>query len=381
MIPERKARLSPLAVRRRTQPARRSPRALHIAVAAAFVLGGAVALGGPLANVVSAATAVPVAWAPCSNVTLSSGACVPGYGSAAYNGQNGYYGLPATLSGPGQLYVSPVFCPVGSAAAKSGESCSTPFQLSLSKVNLAPSIGVIRVERFGYESSAGTNAGSAVAVLDNPLAIAGSDPGAQWCVTVPTNANPEGETCVAESTTSLPVYLAASTPPVLGTVLMCVGGEVSPTESAFEACIQSSVSTKPFTATRARSTTIRKATVTKKQISPVLVTLSAPAISNHVLAAGASANIVVTVTPATGSLTQVTLSTGLTPGTSAVVTTTKPQFTGVTTLANGVTNGFKFTFSIKAHHAGKVTVDVAAAAQLSTGTSASGAAQLAVTVG
>jgi hypothetical protein len=372
----------PFAARRRAEPARRTPWALHIAVAAAFALGGAVALSAPLSNVASGATTVPAAWVWCTNATLSSGTCVPGYGSAVYNGQNGYYGQPATLSGPEQLYLSPVFCPAGSEAAKSGESCSAPFQLSLSKVNLAPAIGVIRVVKLGYESSAGINAGAAVAVLDNPLAVVGSDPAAQWCVAVPTNANPAGETCVAESNTSLPVYLAASTPPVLGTVLMCVGGEVSPTQSAFEACIQSSVSTKPFAATKARSTTIRKIAVKKKQqTSPVSVTLSAPAISGHVLAVGASVNIVVTVTPATGSLTQATLSTGLTPGTGAVVTTTKPQFTGVTTSANGVTNGFKFTFSVKALQAGNVTVDVAAAAQLSTGTSVTGAAQLAVTVG
>jgi hypothetical protein len=79
-------------------------------------------------------------------------------------------------------------------------------------------------------------------------------------------------------------------------------------------------------------------------------------------------------------LTQATLSTGLTPGTSAVVTTTKPQFSGITS-ANGVTTGFKFTFSVKALQAGKVTVDVAAATQLSTGASATGAAQIAVSVG
>jgi hypothetical protein len=370
---------SPSALRRRDDRPRRSPRALRIFVLAAFALGSAVALAAPVADVATGAATVPTPWLWCTNATLSSGTCVPGYGSATYNGQNGYYGLPATLGGPGQLYISPVFCPAGSRAAKAGDSCSAPFQLSLAKVNLTPAIGVIRVENFGYESSSGTNAGNAVAVLDTPLAVAGSDPAAQWCTTVPTNANSSGETCVAESNTSLPVYLAAASPPVLGTVLMCVGGQLPPNRNSFEACIQSSVSTKPFAATRARSSTVRK-TVVKKQTSPVSVTLSAPAISNHVLGVGTSGSVAVTVTSTKESLSQVTLSAGVTPASSTVVATTKPQFTGISTLPNGDT-AFNFTFSVKARSAGKVTVDVGAAAQLSTGTAATGANQLKVNVG
>jgi hypothetical protein len=165
-------------------------------------------------------------------------------------------------------------------------------------------------------------------------------------------------------------------------VLICVGSEAVSPKDAFEACIQSLVSTRSFPATRAHRATVRPTAVKKKrQSSPVLVSLSAPAFSNHVLRLGTSADIVVTVTTATGTLAQVTLATGLTPGSSAVVTTSKPQFTGVSTLANGVTRGFRFTIAVRARQVGKVTIDVGATAQLSTGTAANGAAQLAVTVG
>jgi hypothetical protein len=199
-------------------------------------------------------------------------------------------------------------------------------------------------------------------------------------VTVPTSANPEGETCVAESNTSLPVYLAATSAPLLGTVLMCVGGQLAANQNAFEACLQSSVGTKPFASTRARSSTLRK-TVVKKQTSPVAVTLSAPAISSHVLAVGASGDIKVTVTATTGSLSQVTVSAGVTPVSSTVVGTTKPQFAGASVLASGVTHAMTFTLSAKALRAGKVTIDVTALAQLSAGASATGSAQLVATVG
>jgi len=346
---------------------------------AVLTLGGAVGLAVQFESVASGTTAVASPWLPCTNASLSSGTCVPGYGSAIYNGQDGYYGLPATLNGPSQLYLSPVFCPAGSPAAKAADSCSAPFQLSLAKVTLTPAIGVIGVENFGYESSAGTNAGGAVAVLDNPLAIPGSDPAAQWCVTVPTNANAGGETCIAESNTSLPVYLAANAPPVLGTVLMCVGGQVAPHQNAFEACVQTSASTKPFSTSRAKSSTIPSTTV-KKPSSPVVVVLSAPTLSNQALAVGASAAVTVTVTPATGSVTQVTLSAAPAPASSTLVATTKPQFTGAS-VANGVTHAFSFTFSIKARRAGKATVDVSAVAQLSTGVSGIGTAHLVVTAG
>jgi hypothetical protein len=238
------------AAKRGGQRAPHSPWALHLVVVVALALGGAVGLAVPFENVAGATPAGSGPWLPCTNKTLISGTCVPGYGSAIYNGKDGYYGLPATLTGPTQLYLSPVFCPAGSPAAKGSESCSAPFQLSLSKVTLTPAIGVIGVENFGFESPAGTNAGAAIATLDNPLAIPGSDPSAQWCVTVPTNANPEGETCIAESNTSLPVYLAASSPPVLGTVLICVGGQVAPHQNAFEACIQTAASTKPLSTTK-----------------------------------------------------------------------------------------------------------------------------------
>jgi hypothetical protein len=381
MTPERRPAV-PTALGGRPELAPHLRSARHLVAVAGRLLLGVTVLLVPLASGAEAATAVAAAWVPCTNATLSSGTCVPGYGSAPYNGQNGYYGLPAALAGPAQLYVSPALCPAGSAAAKSGDSCSAPFQLTLSKVTLTPAIGVVRIEQFGYESSAGTNAGSAAAALDSPLASAGSDPAAQWCATVPTDANPAGETCAPESDTSLPVYLAASSPPVLGTVLICVGSEAVSPKDAFEACIQSLVSTRSFPATRAHRATVRPTAVKKKrQSSAVLVSLSAPAFSNHVLRLGTSADIVVTVTTATGTLAQVTLATGLTPGSSAVVTTSKPQFTGVSTLANGVTRGFRFTIAVRARQVGKVTIDVGATAQLSTGTAANGAAQLAVTVG
>jgi hypothetical protein len=274
-----------------------------------------------------------------------------------------------------------VFCPAGSPAARGGESCSAPFQLSLSKVTLTPAIGVIGVENFGFESPAGTNAGAAIATLDNPLAIPGTDPAAQWCVTVPTNANPEGETCIAESNTSLPVYLAASSPPVLGTVLICVGGQVAPHQNAFEACLQAAASTKPFSTNKAKSSTISSGTTTvKKQSSPVLVALSAPTLSHSTLAVGSSAVIKVTVTAATGSLNQVTLGAAPAPSSSSLLTTTKPQVL-IPTVVNGVASAFNFTFSVKGHRAGKATIDVSAVAQLATGTTAIGTANIAVTVG
>ena len=376
-----KTKLQPLsrAARRRVRPDRRSRRAWHVVISA-LALCGSAALATPLANVAVGATTVPTPWIPCTNATLGSGTCVPGYGSAVYNGKDGYFGVPAILNGPAQLYLSPVFCPAGSPAAKSGEACSAPFQLALSKITLTPAIGVIRVENFGYESSAGTNADGAVAVLDNPLALPGSDQAAHWCVTVPTSANPQGESCIAESNTSLPVYLAATSPPVLGTVLMCVGGQLAASQNAFEACMQSSVGTKPFASTRARNSTLRK-TAVKKQTSPVAVTLSAPAISSHVLAVGTSGNIKVTVTATSGSLTQVTVRAGVTPTSSSVVGTTKPQFAGASVLSSGVTRAFTFTFSAKALKAGKVTIDVTALAQLASGAAATGSAQLVASVG
>jgi hypothetical protein len=357
--------------------ARRVAPGIRAVVAAALVFGGAVGLAVPFETVARATAAVSSPWLPCTNASLSAGTCVPGYGSAIYNGKDGYYGLPAVLSGPTQLYLSKVFCPAGSPAAKAADSCSAPFQLTLSKVTLTPAIGVVGVENFGYESRAGTNAGGAVAVLDNPLAIPGSDPAAEWCVTVPTNANVEGETCTAESNTSLPVYLAASAPPVLGTVLMCVGGEVAPHQNAFEACSQATASTKPFAATRAPSTPT-PTTIVTKQSSQVIVALSAPTISHHVLAVGASATITVTVTPATGSLTQVTVSAAPAPASSAIVSTSKPQY--VIPSATGAP-AFRFTFSAKGLSAGKATIDVSAVAQLSTSASTIGTADLAVTVG
>jgi hypothetical protein len=346
---------------------------------AVIAVTGVVGLAVPFENAASGTTTVPTPWVPCTNASLPSGTCVPGYGSAIYNGHDGYYGLPATLNGPAQLFLSPIFCPAGSPAAKASDSCSAPFQLSLSKVTLTPAIGVIGVENFGYESPGGTNAGGAVAVLDNPLAISGQNPAAQWCTTVPSNANPEGETCVAESNTSLPVYLAASAPPVLGIVLMCVGGQVAPHQNAFEACIQTTASTKPLTTTRAKTSTVPTTTV-KKQSSPVVVAISAPTLPNKVLGVGQSATVTVRVTLTTGSLSQVTLSAAPASASSALVSTTKPQVAG-DTVANGVVQAFSFTFSTKGLRAGKARVDVSAVAQLSTGTSAIGTARLAVTVG
>jgi hypothetical protein len=372
-------RRSPLLAGDRRRRRRGHTLVAHAAVVAVLALAGAAGLAVPFENIAGAAAAVSGPWSPCTNASLSSGTCVPGYGSAIYNGKDGYYGLPATLNGPAQLYLSPVFCPAGSPAAKAVESCSAPFQLSLSKVTLSPAIGVIEVENFGYESPGGTNGGGAVAVLDNPLAIPGSDPAAQWCATVPTNSNPEGETCVAESNTSLPVYLAASAPPTLGTVLMCVGGQVAPHQNAFEACIQAAASTKPFSTNKAKSST-PTTTPVKKQPSPVIVALSAPTLSNASLAVGASAAVTVTVTPATGSLSQVTLSAAPSPTSSGLVSTTKPQFASAS-VANGVTHAFTFTFSVKARKAGKATIDVSAVAELATGATAIGTAHTAVTVG
>jgi len=348
-------------------------------VAAVLVFGGAVGLAVPFETVARATVTVSSPWLPCTNASLGAGTCVPGSGSAIYNGKDGYYGLPAALAGPTQLYLSPVFCPAGSPAAKAADSCSAPFQLTLSKVNLTSAIGVVGVENFGYESPAGTNAGGAVAVLDNPLAIPGSNPTAEWCVTVPTNANAEGETCTAESNTSLPVYLAAKAPPVLGTVLMCVGGEVAPHQNAFEACAQTTASTKPFAANKPKSSTVTTTTV-PQQSSQVVVALSAPTISHTALAVGASAAITVTVTPATGSLTQVTVSAAPAPASTTLVSTTKPQFAGAS-VAGGITHAFSFTFSAKGLSAGKATVDVSVVAQLSTGASTIGTAHMTVTVG
>jgi hypothetical protein len=367
---------------RRGQLRRHFPLALRAVVVAVLALGALVGLAIPFETATGATTAVASPWLPCTNSSLSSGTCVPGYGSALFNGTDGYYGLPAVLKGPSQLYLSPVFCPAGSPAAKVADSCSAPFQLSLSKVTLTPAIGVVGVENFGYESPAGTNAGGSVAVLDNPLAIPGSDPAAQWCVIIPTNANPEGETCIAQSNTSLPVYLAASAPPVLGTVLMCVGGQVAPHQNAFEACMQTTVGTKPFSTNKAKSSTVAATTTTtvKKQSSPVVVVLSPSTLSHQALAVGASAAVTVTVTPATGSLSQVTVSAAPAPGSSTIVSTTKPQFSSAS-VTNGVMHAFSVTFSAKALRAGKATVDVTAVAQLLTGTSATGTAKLAVTVG
>jgi hypothetical protein len=377
-----RARVRPVPVGAATglRRAGHSPWALQAVVVAALALGAVVGLAVPFEDVAGATPAVSGPWLPCTNASLSSGTCVPGYGSAIYNGKDGYYGLPAALAGPTQLYLSRVFCPAGSPAAKAAESCSAPFQLTLSKVTLTPAIGVIGVENFGFESPSGTNAGGAVAVLDNPLAIPGTDPGAAWCVTVPTNANPEGETCVAESNTSLPVYLAASSPPVLGTVLMCVGGQVAPHQNAFEACLQAAASTKPFSTNKAKSSTISTGTTVKKQSSPVHVTLSAPTLSHSSLAVGASAAITVTVTSSTGSLNEVTLGAAPAPSSSSLLTTTKPQV-ALPTLVNGVASAFNFTFSVKGLRAGKATIDVSAVAQLATGATAIGTAHIAVTVG
>jgi hypothetical protein len=278
------------------------------------------------------------------------------------------------------LYLSPVFCPAGSPAAKAADSCSAPFQLTLSKVTLTSAIGVVGVENFGYESPAGTNAGGAVAVLDNPLAIPGSNPAAEWCVTVPTNANAEGETCTAESNTSLPVYLAAKAPPVLGTVLMCVGGEVAPHQNAFEACAQATASTKPFAANNAKSSTVTTTTTVPKQSSQVVVALSAPTLSHKALAVGTSAVVTVTVTPTVGSLAQVTVSAAPSPASTAIVSTTKPQYAGAS-VTGGAIHAFSVTFSAKGLSAGKATINVSAVAQLSTSASTIGTAHLAVTVG
>jgi hypothetical protein len=357
---------------------RAAPR-LHALVAAVLVFGGAVALAVPFETVARATVTVSSPWLPCTNASLDSGTCVPGYGSAIFNGKDGYYGLPAALAGPTQLYLSPVFCPAGSPAAKAAESCSAPFQLTLSKVTLTSAIGVVGVENFGYESPAGTNAGGAVAVLDNPLAIPGSNPAAEWCVTVPTNANAEGETCTAESNTSLPVYLAAKAPPVLGTVLMCVGGEVAPHQNAFEACAQTTASTKPFAANNAKSSTVTTTTV-PKQSSQVAVALSAPTLSHKALAVGTSAVVTVTVTPTVGSLAQVTVSAAPSPGSTAIVSTTKPQYAGAS-VTDGVMHAFSVTFSAKGLSAGKATINVSAVAQLSSSASTIGTARLSVTVG
>ena len=78
------------AAKRGGQRAPHSPWALHLVVVVALALGGAVGLAVPFENVAGATPSGSGPWLPCTNKTLISGTCVPGYGSAIYNGKDGY---------------------------------------------------------------------------------------------------------------------------------------------------------------------------------------------------------------------------------------------------------------------------------------------------